>query len=88
MMIDWKQNSGEVIVKLNPGPGAINVDELKAEFTDTDCVISFPEGNQWDCHFHEDIEGSCSKIQYKEKGNFLQLILQKKIPMNKWPSLQ
>ncbi|KAG8557256.1 hypothetical protein GDO81_018384 [Engystomops pustulosus] len=88
MMIDWKQNSGEVIVKLNPGPGAINVDELKAEFTDTDCVISFPEGNQWDCHFHEEIEGSCSKIQYKEKGNFLQLILQKKIPMNKWPSLQ
>ncbi|XP_063797176.1 ubiquitin carboxyl-terminal hydrolase 19 isoform X3 [Pseudophryne corroboree] len=88
MMIDWKQNSGEVIVKLNPGLGALNVDELKAEFTDTDCVINFPEGNQWNCHFHEEIEGSCSKIQYKEKGNFLQLIFQKKIPMNKWPSLQ
>ncbi|XP_066452877.1 ubiquitin carboxyl-terminal hydrolase 19 isoform X2 [Eleutherodactylus coqui] len=88
MMIDWKQNSGEVIVKLNPGLGAINVDELKTEFTDTDCVINFPEGNQWNCHFHEEIEGSCSKIQYKEKGNFLQLILQKKIPMNKWPNLQ
>ncbi|XP_069592470.1 ubiquitin carboxyl-terminal hydrolase 19 isoform X2 [Ranitomeya imitator] len=88
MMIDWKQNSGEVIVKLNPGPGAVNVDELKSEFTDTDCVIHFPEGNRWNCHFHEEIEGSCSKIQYKEKGNVLQLILQKKIPMNKWPSLQ
>lgn len=88
MIMDWKQNSGEVIVKLNPGPGAFNVDELKAEFTDTDCVINFPAGNQWNCHFHEEIEGSCSKIQYKEKGNFLQLILQKKIPMNKWPSLQ
>ncbi|KAM3914259.1 ubiquitin carboxyl-terminal hydrolase 19 isoform 2-T2 [Leptodactylus fuscus] len=88
VMIDWKQNSGEVIVKLNPGPGAINVEEVKAEFTDTDCVINFPEGGQWNCHFHEEIEGSCSKIQYKEKGNFLQLILQKKIPMNKWPSLQ
>ncbi|XP_056380745.1 ubiquitin carboxyl-terminal hydrolase 19 isoform X2 [Hyla sarda] len=88
MMIDWKQNSGEVIVKLNTGPGAINVDDVKAEFTDTDCVINFPEGNQWNCHFHEEIEGSCSKIQYKEKGNFLQLILQKKIPLNKWPSLQ
>ncbi|XP_073425712.1 ubiquitin carboxyl-terminal hydrolase 19 isoform X3 [Dendrobates tinctorius] len=88
MMIDWKQNSEEVIVKLNPGPGAMNVDELKSEFTDTDCVIHFPEGNRWNCHFHEEIEGSCSKIQYKEKGNVLQLILQKKIPMNKWPSLQ
>ncbi|XP_044157800.1 ubiquitin carboxyl-terminal hydrolase 19 isoform X1 [Bufo gargarizans] len=88
MMIDWKQNSEEVIVKLNAGPGAVNVDDLKAEFTDTDCVINFPEGNQWNCRFHEEIEGSCSKIQYKEKGNFLQLILQKKIPMNKWPSLQ
>lgn len=42
MIMDWKQNSGEVIVKLNPGPGAFNVDELKAEFTDTDCVINFP----------------------------------------------
>ncbi|XP_075039657.1 ubiquitin carboxyl-terminal hydrolase 19 isoform X2 [Mixophyes fleayi] len=88
LMIDWKQNSGEVIVKLNAGPRALNVDEVKAEFTDTDCVINFPEGNQWNCHFHEEIEGSCSKIQYKEKGNFLQLIFQKKIPMNKWPSLQ
>ncbi|XP_075687831.1 ubiquitin carboxyl-terminal hydrolase 19 isoform X2 [Rhinoderma darwinii] len=88
MMIDWKQNSEEVIVKLHPGPRAINVDELKTEFTDTDCVINFPEGNEWNCHFHEEIEGSCSKIQYKEKGNFLQLILQKKIPMNKWPCLQ
>ncbi|KAM9325399.1 ubiquitin carboxyl-terminal hydrolase 19 [Gastrophryne carolinensis] len=88
MMIDWKQNSGEVIIKLNPGPGALNVEDIKAEFTDTDCVIKFPEGSQWDCHFHEEIEGSCSKFQYKEKGNFLQLILQKKIPMNRWPSLQ
>ncbi|XP_073500964.1 ubiquitin carboxyl-terminal hydrolase 19 isoform X3 [Phyllobates terribilis] len=88
MMIDWKQNSGEVIVKLHPGAGAVSVDELKSEFTDTDCVIHFPEGDRWSCHFHEEIEGSCSKIQYKEKGNFLQLILQKKIPMNKWPSLQ
>ncbi|XP_068108746.1 ubiquitin carboxyl-terminal hydrolase 19 isoform X2 [Hyperolius riggenbachi] len=88
MLIDWKQNSEEVIVKLNPGAGALNVDDLKAEFTDTDCIINFPEGSQWNCHFHEEIEGSCSKIQYKEKGNFLQLILQKKIPMNKWPSLQ
>ncbi|XP_072276727.1 ubiquitin carboxyl-terminal hydrolase 19 isoform X2 [Pyxicephalus adspersus] len=88
MMIDWKQNSGEVIVRLNPGPGALIVEDVKASFTDTDCVINFPEGSQWNCQFHEEIDGSCSKVQYKEKGNFLQLILQKKIPMNKWPSLQ
>ncbi|XP_063282779.1 ubiquitin carboxyl-terminal hydrolase 19 isoform X3 [Pelobates fuscus] len=88
MVIDWKQNSDEVIVKLNAGSGVLNVDELNAEFTDTDCVISFPEGHKWSCSFHEEIEGSCSKLQYKEKGNFLQLILHKKIPLNKWPALQ
>ncbi|XP_018431606.1 PREDICTED: ubiquitin carboxyl-terminal hydrolase 19 isoform X2 [Nanorana parkeri] len=88
MMVDWKQNSGEVIIRLNPGLGALNVEDVEAAFTDTDCVINFPEGSQWNCHFHEEIEGSCSKMQYKEKGNFLQLILQKKIPLNKWPSLQ
>ncbi|KAM4651238.1 ubiquitin carboxyl-terminal hydrolase 19 isoform 2-T2 [Discoglossus pictus] len=88
MLIDWKQNSGEVIVKLNPGSEALNVEQVNAQFTDTNCVINFPEGHQWCCSFHEEIEGSCSKMQYKEKGNFLQLILQKKIPMNKWPTLQ
>ncbi|XP_012816887.1 ubiquitin carboxyl-terminal hydrolase 19 isoform X4 [Xenopus tropicalis] len=88
IVIDWKQNSEEVIVKLNAGSRALNVEELNAEFTDTDCVISFPEGQQWKCQFHEEIEGSCSKIQYKEKGNILQIILQKKIPFNKWPTLQ
>uniref|UniRef100_H3B5N2 ubiquitinyl hydrolase 1 n=1 Tax=Latimeria chalumnae TaxID=7897 RepID=H3B5N2_LATCH len=45
------------------------------------------DGRQWSCSFHEEIEGSCSKVQYKEKGNFLQLILQKKIPFQIWPSL-
>ncbi|XP_075430564.1 ubiquitin carboxyl-terminal hydrolase 19 isoform X2 [Ascaphus truei] len=88
MLIDWKQNSGEVIVKLSPGSGVTNVEDIDAEFTDTDCVVSFPAGRQWSCHFHEEIEGSCSKVQFKEKGNFLQLILQKKIPLNKWPTLQ
>ncbi|XP_053576788.1 ubiquitin carboxyl-terminal hydrolase 19 isoform X2 [Bombina bombina] len=87
MLIDWKQNSGEVIVKLNTGSSVFNMDQLNAEFTDTECVINFPEGQQWCCNFHQEIEGSCSKIQYKEKGNFLQLILQKKIPLNKWPTL-
>ncbi|KAM8930802.1 ubiquitin carboxyl-terminal hydrolase 19 [Pelodytes ibericus] len=88
MVVDWKQNSNEVIVKLNTGPGTLNMEDLNAEFTDTDCVISFPEGRRWSCCFHEEIEGSCSKLQYKEKGNVLQVILQKKIPLNKWPSLQ
>ncbi|KAM4722759.1 ubiquitin carboxyl-terminal hydrolase 19 [Rhinophrynus dorsalis] len=88
MVIDWKQNSDEVIVKLNAGSGAVNVEDVNAVFTDTDCVIHFPGGHQWSCQFHEEIEGSCSKIQYKEKGNFFQIILQKKIPLNKWPTLQ
>ncbi|XP_021265427.1 ubiquitin carboxyl-terminal hydrolase 19 isoform X7 [Numida meleagris] len=44
------------------------------------------DGRQWSCQFYEEIEGSCSKIQCK-KGNFLQLVLQKKIPLHTWSSL-
>lgn len=44
------------------------------------------DGRQWSCQFYEEIEGSCSKIQCK-KGNFLQLVLQKKIPLYTWSSL-
>uniref|UniRef100_A0A4W5Q7K1 ubiquitinyl hydrolase 1 n=1 Tax=Hucho hucho TaxID=62062 RepID=A0A4W5Q7K1_9TELE len=44
-------------------------------------------GRQWDCHLHEEIEGSCSKVQYKEKCGFLLLVMHKKIPFHSWPSL-
>ncbi|XP_069499390.1 ubiquitin carboxyl-terminal hydrolase 19 isoform X2 [Ambystoma mexicanum] len=88
MQVDWKQSSDTVIVKLNTGTGTLNVKEVDAAFTDTDCSIRLPDGRQWSCQFREEIEGSCSKVQYKEKGNFLQLILQKKIPMYSWPDLK
>uniref|UniRef100_A0A674ESP9 ubiquitinyl hydrolase 1 n=1 Tax=Salmo trutta TaxID=8032 RepID=A0A674ESP9_SALTR len=45
-------------------------------------------GRQWDCHLHEEIEGSCSKVQYKEKCGFLLLVMHKKIPFHSWPSLK
>lgn len=48
--------------------------------------LCFTDGRQWSCQFYEEIEGSCSKIQCK-KGNFLQLVLQKKIPLHNWSSL-
>uniref|UniRef100_A0A8C7I518 ubiquitinyl hydrolase 1 n=1 Tax=Oncorhynchus kisutch TaxID=8019 RepID=A0A8C7I518_ONCKI len=50
------------------------------------CVLRW-YGRQWDCHLHEEIEGSCSKVQYKEKSGFLLLVMHKKIPFHSWPSL-
>ncbi|XP_072329211.1 ubiquitin carboxyl-terminal hydrolase 19 isoform X2 [Scyliorhinus torazame] len=87
LFVDWKQNADEIIVKLKPGEGSLKLDEVDAAFTDTDCVVTLPDGRQWSCQFHEEIESSCSKLQYKEKGNFLQLIMTKKIPLHTWPSL-
>ncbi|NWV22827.1 UBP19 hydrolase, partial [Origma solitaria] len=86
LLLDWKQNSDEIIIKLNLGSGALKVEDVDADFTDTDCVLKLPDGRQWSCQFYEEIEGSCSKIQCK-KGNFLQLVLQKKIPLHNWSSL-
>uniref|UniRef100_A0A8D0L7Q0 CS domain-containing protein n=1 Tax=Sphenodon punctatus TaxID=8508 RepID=A0A8D0L7Q0_SPHPU len=86
MLVDWKQNANEVIVKLNVGGGALKVEEVEAAFTDTDCVIKLPGDRQWSCQFYEEIEGSCSKVQCK-KGSTLQLVLQKKIPLHSWASL-
>ncbi|XP_078517944.1 ubiquitin carboxyl-terminal hydrolase 19 isoform X4 [Lissotriton helveticus] len=86
LQMDWKQSSDTVIVKLNTG--TLKIDEVDAAFTDTDCIIRLPDGRQWNCQFCEEIEASCSKVLYKEKGNFLQLTLQKKIPMYSWPDLQ
>ncbi|KAJ7416023.1 laminin subunit beta-2 [Pitangus sulphuratus] len=86
LLLDWKQNADEIIVKLNLGSGALKVEDVRADFTDTDCVVKLPDGRQWSCQFFEEIESSCSKIQCK-KGNFLQLVLQKKIPLHTWSSL-
>ncbi|NXB26837.1 UBP19 hydrolase, partial [Rhagologus leucostigma] len=86
LLLDWKQNAGEIIIKLNLGSGALKVEDVDAAFTDTDCVVKLPDGRQWSCQFYEEIESSCSKVQYK-KGNFLQLVLQKKIPLHNWSSL-
>ncbi|XP_041129477.1 ubiquitin carboxyl-terminal hydrolase 19-like isoform X6 [Polyodon spathula] len=87
VFFDWKQNSNEIIVKLRPGDGVAKVEDVDAAFTDTACQVRFPDGRQWSCNFFAEIESSCSKVQYKEKGNVLQLVLQKKIPFNPWPSM-
>ncbi|XP_036388803.1 ubiquitin carboxyl-terminal hydrolase 19 isoform X2 [Megalops cyprinoides] len=85
--IDWKQNANEVIVKLRSGDSVFKVEDVNVGFSDTACQVGFPDGRQWSCHLHAEIESSCSKVQYKEKGSFLQLVMQKKIPFNSWPSL-
>ncbi|XP_072928069.1 ubiquitin carboxyl-terminal hydrolase 19 isoform X2 [Hemitrygon akajei] len=87
LFVDWKQNADEVIVKLKPGEGNLKVEEIDAAFTDSDCIITLPDGRQWSCQFHEEIESSCTKLQYKEKGKFLQLVMPKKIPLYTWSSL-
>ncbi|XP_042160098.1 ubiquitin carboxyl-terminal hydrolase 19-like isoform X4 [Oncorhynchus tshawytscha] len=87
VFVDWKQNANEVIARLRCGDGVQRVEDVTTTFTDTDCHARFPDGRQWDCHLHEEIEGSCSKVQYKEKSGFLLLVMHKKIPFHSWPSL-
>lgn len=48
-------------------------------------VIS--DGREWSCRLHAEIESSCSKVQYKEKGSILQIVMNKRIPFNNWPTL-
>ncbi|XP_045552049.1 ubiquitin carboxyl-terminal hydrolase 19 isoform X8 [Salmo salar] len=88
VFVDWKQNANEVTVRLRCGEGVQSVEDVTTTFTDTDCQACFPDGRQWDCHLHEEIEGSCSKVQYKEKCGFLLLVMHKKIPFHSWPSLK
>ncbi|XP_039626979.1 ubiquitin carboxyl-terminal hydrolase 19 isoform X2 [Polypterus senegalus] len=85
--IGWKQNASEIIVKLRPGERCVKVEDVNTSFTDQSCLVKFADGCQWSCHLNEDIESSCSKVQYKEKGNILQLVMQKKIPFHTWPFL-
>uniref|UniRef100_H3B5N1 ubiquitinyl hydrolase 1 n=1 Tax=Latimeria chalumnae TaxID=7897 RepID=H3B5N1_LATCH len=78
----------EQVLGVGSAPAILHTDP-KADLTifNVESCEEEEDGRQWSCSFHEEIEGSCSKVQYKEKGNFLQLILQKKIPFQIWPSL-
>lgn len=88
LFVDWKQNANEVIVRLRCGEGVQRVEDVNTSFTDTHCHVCFPDGRQWNCHLQEEIEASCSRTQYKEKGGFLLLVMHKKIPIHIWPSLK
>ncbi|XP_027144152.1 ubiquitin carboxyl-terminal hydrolase 19 isoform X2 [Larimichthys crocea] len=88
VFVDWKQNVNEVTVRLRCGEGVQRIEDINTTFTDTHCHVCFPDGRQWSCQLQEEIEASCSRVQYKEKGGFLHVIMQKKIPFHIWPSLK
>ncbi|XP_051906643.1 ubiquitin carboxyl-terminal hydrolase 19 isoform X2 [Hippocampus zosterae] len=88
VFVDWKQNANEVIIKLRCGESVQKIEDVNTTFTDTHCHVHFSDGREWTCHLQEEIEASCSRVQYKEKGGFLLLILHKKIPIHIWPSLK
>uniref|UniRef100_H3C642 ubiquitinyl hydrolase 1 n=1 Tax=Tetraodon nigroviridis TaxID=99883 RepID=H3C642_TETNG len=88
VFVDWKQNVNEVTVRLRCGDGIQRKEDVSTSFTDKSCHVSFPDGRQWSCQLQEEIEASCSRVQYREKGGFLHLIMQKKIPFHTWPSLK
>ncbi|XP_062872197.1 ubiquitin carboxyl-terminal hydrolase 19 [Trichomycterus rosablanca] len=83
LFLDWKQNADEVIVRLRCG--ALKVENVDTAFSDTACQVRFPDGREWSCHLHAEIESSCCKV--KEKGGVMHLVMHKKIPFNNWPSL-
>ncbi|XP_070247355.1 ubiquitin carboxyl-terminal hydrolase 19 isoform X16 [Myotis yumanensis] len=86
VLLDWQQNADEVIVKLRVGAGPLRLEEVDAAFTDTDCLVRFPGGQQWGGVFYAEIENSRAKVQTR-KGGLLQLTLPKKVPLLTWPSL-
>uniref|UniRef100_A0A673M0A2 ubiquitinyl hydrolase 1 n=1 Tax=Sinocyclocheilus rhinocerous TaxID=307959 RepID=A0A673M0A2_9TELE len=87
LFLDWKQNAYEVIVRLNcEDAGVLRVEDIDYAFSDSACHIRLPDGREWSCNLHEEIEASCSKLLYKEKTNVLQLVMYKKIPLNTWPT--
>ncbi|XP_052396471.1 ubiquitin carboxyl-terminal hydrolase 19 isoform X2 [Carassius gibelio] len=87
LFVDWKQNAHEVIVRLNcEDAGVLKVEDIDYAFSDSACHIRLPDGREWSCHLHEEIEASCSKLLYKEKINVLQIVMHKKIPLNTWPA--
>ncbi|KAI5612333.1 ubiquitin carboxyl-terminal hydrolase 19 isoform X1, partial [Silurus asotus] len=87
VFLDWKQNADEVIVRLRCGEGVLKMEDVETAFSDTACQVRFPDGREWSCHLHAEIESSCSKVLHKEKGSILQLVMHKKIPLNNWPTL-
>ncbi|XP_056278900.1 ubiquitin carboxyl-terminal hydrolase 19 isoform X3 [Pseudoliparis swirei] len=88
VFVDWKQNVNEVTVRLRCGEAVLRVEDINTTFTDTHCHVGFPDGRQWSCQLQEEIEASCSRVQYKEKGGFLHVVMHKKIPFHIWPSLK
>ncbi|KAM9855932.1 ubiquitin carboxyl-terminal hydrolase 19 isoform 3-T3 [Aulostomus maculatus] len=88
VFVDWKQNAEQVIVRLRCGEGVQRIEDINVTFSDSHCHVCFPDGQQWSCQLQEEIEASCSRVQYKEKGGFLLLIMHKKIPIHIWPSLK
>ncbi|XP_077457775.1 ubiquitin carboxyl-terminal hydrolase 19 isoform X2 [Stigmatopora argus] len=88
IFVDWKQNANEVIIKLRCGESVQKLEDVNTTFTDTHCYVHFSDGREWSCQLQEEIEASCSRVQYKEKGGLLLLILHKKIPIHIWPSLK
>uniref|UniRef100_A0A8C2HV54 ubiquitinyl hydrolase 1 n=1 Tax=Cyprinus carpio TaxID=7962 RepID=A0A8C2HV54_CYPCA len=87
LFVDWKQNAHEVIVRLNcEDAGVLRLGDIDYAFSDSACHIRLPDGREWSCHLHEEIEASCSKLLYKEKTNVLQIVMHKKIPLNTWPT--
>ncbi|XP_035131366.1 ubiquitin carboxyl-terminal hydrolase 19 isoform X32 [Callithrix jacchus] len=86
LLLDWRQSAEEVIVKLRVGVGPLQLEDIDAAFTDTDCVVRFSGGQQWGGVFYAEIKGSCAKVQTR-KGSLLHLTLPKKVPMLTWPSL-
>ncbi|MEJ1285810.1 ubiquitin specific peptidase 19 [Cricetulus griseus] len=86
LLLDWRQTADEVTVKLRVGAGPLCLEEVDAAFTDTDCVVRLPGGQQWGGVFFAEIQSSCTKVQAR-KGGLLQLTLPKKVPLLTWPSL-
>ncbi|XP_036189489.1 ubiquitin carboxyl-terminal hydrolase 19 isoform X7 [Myotis myotis] len=86
VLLDWQQDADEVTVKLRAGVGPLRLEEVDAAFTDTDCLVRFPGGQQWGGVFYAEIENSRAKVQAR-KGGLLQLALPKKVPLLTWPSL-
>ncbi|TRY90639.1 hypothetical protein DNTS_003701 [Danionella cerebrum] len=87
LFLDWKQSAYDVIVRLNcSDSGVQRVEDIEYAFSDSACQIRLPDGREWSCHLYEEIEASCTKVNFKEKTNVLQLVLHKKIPLNSWPT--
>uniref|UniRef100_A0AAV2M1N9 ubiquitinyl hydrolase 1 n=1 Tax=Knipowitschia caucasica TaxID=637954 RepID=A0AAV2M1N9_KNICA len=87
VFMDWKQNASDVIVRLRCGDGVQSAEDVSCSFSDTHALVSFPDGREWCCPLQEEVEASCSRVQFKEKSSLLHVVLHKKIPFHTWSSL-